>query len=419
MNLSSVPPQLQQANLYEVNLRQYSDKGDIAGFMEHLPRLASMGVDILWLMPIHPIGELNRKGSLGSYYSIKDFRGLNAEYGSMEDFAKLVELAHAHGMRVIIDWVANHAAWDNVWTTDHPDYFCRDEHGQFMSPYDWSDVIQIDHRNEAEQAAMADAMEYWVTQFNIDGFRADLAHLTPLAFWKKARRQVDAVKSGLVWLAETEEPAYHEVFDISYAWKWMHKTADLVQHSLPVHELKTLLLQEWEGFPEQALKMYFTSNHDENSWNGTEYEKYGIYAKALAVFSFVYSRSVPLIYSGQELPNRKRLPFFEKDVIEWKDHPELETFYSTLLHYRKTSFSTGTTSFISFDQQVLAFEKSDAGRVEYLFINLDGQVVHIGHWFGDASAVYLDVFDGKEMELAGHVPITLEPGGYLLLQKKV
>lgn len=186
---------------------------------------------------------------------------------------------------------------------------------------------------------MADAMEYWVTQFNIDGFRADLAHLTPLAFWKKARRQVDAVKPGLIWLAETEEPAYHEVFDISYAWQWMHKTADLVQHSLPVHELKTLLLQEREGFPEQALKMYFTSNHDEgNSWNGTEYEKDGIYAKALVVFSFVYSRSIPLIYSGQELPNRKRLPFFEKDVIEWTDIPELVSFYSTLLHYRKQVF---------------------------------------------------------------------------------
>lgn len=151
MNFSSIPPQLKQANLYEVNLRQYSEKGDIAGFLQHLPRLASMGVDILWLMPMHPIGVLNRKGSLGSYYSIKDFRGLNPAYGSPEDFAKLVESAHALGMRVIIDWVANYAAWDNVWTIDHPDYFNRDEHGQFMSPYDWSDVIQIDHRNEASR----------------------------------------------------------------------------------------------------------------------------------------------------------------------------------------------------------------------------------------------------------------------------
>ena len=418
MNLSSLPPQLQQANLYEVNLRQYSDTGDIAGFLKHLPRLASMGVDILWLMPIHPIGEVNRKGSMGSYYSVKDFCGLNPEYGSPQDFTKLVELAHAHGMRVIIDWVANHAAWDNVWTNDHPEFFVRNEQGQFVSPYDWSDVIQIDHNNEAEQAAMADAMEYWVTQFNIDGFRADLAHLTPLAFWKKARRQVDDVKPGLVWLAETEEPSYHEVFDISYAWKWMHKTADFVQHSLPVQELTSLLKQEWEGFPGDALKMYFTSNHDENSWNGTEYEKYGIYAKALAVFSFVYSRSVPLIYSGQELPNLKRLSFFEKDTIEWTDQPALHAFYSILLQYRKTSFSTGDTRFIPFDQQVLAFEKVDANRAEYLFINLDKEVVQIGHWFVEEKTVYLDVFTGNEAELSGHVPIELKPGGFLLLQKK-
>jgi glycosidase len=419
LNLSSVPPQLHQANLYEVNLRQYSEKGDIAGFMKHLPRLASMGVDILWLMPIHPIGEVNRKGSLGSYYSVKDFCGLNPDYGTKDDFRKLVETAHALGMRVIIDWVANHAAWDNVWTTDHPEYFTRDETGRFMSPYDWSDVIQIDHRSESEQVAMADAMEYWVRHFDIDGFRADLAHLTPLAFWKKARRQVDAVKPGLVWLAETEEPAYHEVFDISYAWKWMHKTADLVQHSLPVQELRHLLMQEWDGFPEQALKMYFTSNHDENSWNGTEYEKYGIYAKALAVFSFAYSRSVPLIYSGQELPNRKRLSFFEKDVIGWTDQPALGSFYSTLLHYRKTSFSAGTTRFITFDQHVLAFEKTGDSRKEYVFLNFDKQMVQIGHWFGDANALYVDVFTGTETALSGHVTFQMEPGEFLLLQEKI
>jgi alpha-amylase len=205
-------------NIYEVNIRQYSAEGSFNAFSKSLPRLKDMGVEVLWFMPIHPIGKINRKGTLGSYYSIADFKAVNPEFGTADDFKNLVKLAQDMGMKVIMDWVANHAAWDNVWTKDHPEYFVQDEAGNFKPPYDWTDVIQIDHHNIAEQDAMIDAMQYWVTEFDIDGFRADLAHLTPLAFWHKARTAIEPLKANLLWLAESEEVNYHEVFDATFTW---------------------------------------------------------------------------------------------------------------------------------------------------------------------------------------------------------
>jgi len=306
LNNKKVLDYLSIANIYEVNLRQYTKEGTIAAFMEHLPRLKEMGVEILWFMPLHPIGKINRKGSLGSYYSSSNFFELNPEFGTEADFKNLVKVIHELGMKVIIDWVANHAAWDNNWTITNPDYFVRADNGQFLSPYDWTDVIQIDHNNEAAHDAMRSAMCFWVNEFDIDGFRADLAHLTPLRFWIKARQVTEAIKPDLIWLAETEEPDFYQAFDIVYAWRWMHKTESYFKNAWGLDSLHEVLNEEKRMYPENALQLFFTTNHDENSWNGTEYEKYGVYAKALAVFSFFYPSSVPLIYSGQEIPNQKR-----------------------------------------------------------------------------------------------------------------
>ncbi|RYG29406.1 MAG: alpha-amylase, partial [Chitinophagaceae bacterium] len=174
----NAPNYLNNSNIYEVNIRQFTPEGTFEAFANHLPRLKEMGVDILWLMPIHPIGIPHRKGSLGSYYSISNHQAINPEFGTMADFDNLVSKIHELDMKVILDWVANHAAWDHVWTIQHPQYFVRDEFG-FKSPFDWTDVIQLDHRNEEQQEAMINAMRFWVEERNVDGFRADLAHLTP------------------------------------------------------------------------------------------------------------------------------------------------------------------------------------------------------------------------------------------------
>ncbi len=223
-SLFQPPAFLNNAVIYEVNIRQYSPEGTFNAFAAHLPRLKELGADILWLMPIHPIGLKKRKGTLGSYYSISDHKGINPEFGNAGDLRSLVTKAHAFGMKIIIDWVANHTAWDHVWTKTHPEFFVRNDKGDLTAPYDWDDVIQIDHSNSGEQVAMQDAMQYWIEEFDIDGFRADLAHLTPLQFWKDARLKLTPLKKDLVWLAETEEIFYHEAFDISYTWEWMHAT---------------------------------------------------------------------------------------------------------------------------------------------------------------------------------------------------
>ncbi|MBS1744379.1 MAG: alpha-glucosidase C-terminal domain-containing protein [Bacteroidetes bacterium] len=416
MTKFSRPECLSNSNIYEVNLRQFTPEGTIHAFSIHLPRLQDMGVDILWMMPIHPIGKLKRKGSLGSYYSISDYLDINPEFGSKEDFRKLVTAAHGYGMKIIIDWVANHTAWDNVWTRSNPEFFVKDADGNFKPPFDWDDVLQIDHTSIAEQQAMMNAMEYWITEFDIDGFRADLAHLTPLPFWIQARERLDRLKKNLVWLAETEDISYYQAFDIMYAWKWMHTTAHFVKHNGNVQMLTDLLKVQQHELPEGAMQLYFTSNHDENSWNGTEYEKYGIYAKALAVFNYTYANSVPLVYSGQENPVLKRLKFFDKDPIEWNEQPELHHFYKTLNQFHRDSFSGGEINFLHLHNNVLSFSRKKDEQEILVFLNLDRIRVTVTVHDGDHSQ-YRNIFSGQVLSVAAHSSIELDPGGYLVLSK--
>lgn len=416
---------LSSTNIYEVNIRQYSPEGSFTAFANELPRLKDMGVEILWIMPIHPIGEKNRKGTMGSYYSIKDFKAVNPEFGTADDFKELLKKAHALDMKVMMDWVANHAAWDNVWTTQHPEYFERDAEGKFRAPYDWTDVIQIDHSCEAEQEAMIDAMKYWVINFDIDGFRADLAHLTPLAFWKKARTAIEPLKENLFWLAETEEINFHEVFDASFTWEWMHKTEDYCKGNTGMNGLKEVLHRYYGAFPATAYRMYFTSNHDENSWNGTEYEKYREMARALAVFSLTWN-GIALIYSGQELPNRKRLKFFDKDAIAWTGNNELHSFYKTLLGLRKKNpalraCDPAVNTFMihpASDPPVLAYLRKNGDNEVLVLLNLSGTSTRFTITDPVVDGIFKEIFSESRRSLNADSVIELEPGGYLVLEKE-
>ncbi len=291
-----------------------------------------MGVHTLWFMPLTPIAMKNRKGTLGSYYACSDYTSVDPEFGTLDDFKRLVKDAHQMGFRVIIDWVANHTGWDHVWTTSNPDFFERDEvTNDFKIASGMDDIIELDFTNPSLRLAMIDAMKFWITECDIDGFRCDLAFWVELDFWKEARPVLDAVKP-LFWLGEYDEldkPEYGEVFDASYSWTWMHKTEEFYKKGLSLESLLTVL-KRYDDLGDSTMRAWFTSNHDENSWNGSEYEKYGDMARALAVFSATWN-GVPLLYSGQELPNKKRLEFFEKDVIDWNGTNELASFYKTLL----------------------------------------------------------------------------------------
>ncbi|MEO5893401.1 MAG: alpha-amylase family glycosyl hydrolase, partial [Ferruginibacter sp.] len=330
---------INNTNVYEVNLRQYSNEGTFNAFLGELPRLKNMGVSTLWFMPITPIAQKNKKGTLGSQYACSDYTSVSPEFGTLGDFKDFVSKAHDMGFKVIIDWVANHTGWDHVWTATHPEYFKIDQAtNDFKIASGMDDIIELDYQNPDLREAMINAMTYWVTECDIDGFRCDLAFWVELGFWLEARTALEKTKV-LFWLAENdpiENPSYYQAFDACYTWTWMHKTEDFYKNNRQVSLLNHLLYQYDEIGGKNGINLWFTANHDENSWNGTEYEKYGDAATAFAVHSFTWE-GIPLIYSGQELPNLKRLKFFEKDVIDWNGKYELHDFYKTLLSLRKTN----------------------------------------------------------------------------------
>jgi alpha-amylase len=390
-------------NLYEVNLRQYTPEGTFRAFSKHLPRLKSMGIETLWFMPITPISMDGRLGSLGSYYACSDYTSINPEFGTLDDFRNLVKKAQASGFKVIIDWVANHTGKDHHWTKNHPEYYLRNETGEFYDSHGWQDVIDLNYYSGGLREAMITAMEFWVRECDIDGFRCDMAHLVPLDFWREARRKLEQVKA-LFWLAECEVPIYHDVFDASYTWTWMHKSQDFAKGKISLQDLRQVLIDDAERFPAQAQRLWFTANHDENTWNGTEYEKYGDAARALSVFSITW-RGLPLIYSGQELPNQKRLKFFDKDPIEWKDELRMEAFYKNFLALRKKNPALSSDVdaqakivTTSADQQVLAYLRSKGKNEVLIFLNLSAVNIDAQINQGQVEGKFKEVITGKEQD---------------------
>ena len=336
-------PWTRQASLYEVNVRQYTREGTLRAFMAHLPRLARMGVDILWLMPIQPIGVQARKGTLGSYYAIRDYTAVNPEFGTLADVQALVHEAHALGMKVILDWVANHTAWDHPWTTAHKDWYQLDARGEIFPvtfhagtpqvEY-WTDVVALDYTQPGLQQAMIEAMAFWVREVDLDGFRCDVAGLVPTPFWNRARRELDAIKP-LFMLAEWSEPALHDAFDMSYGWDLTEVLQRIARGQAGVDTLRAWVAAPGGGkaFAPHAYRMRFTSNHDHNSWHGHDGELWGEAFEAMAVLAATLP-GMPLVYSGQEAGLAKRLAFFEKDEIDWRALPR-EAFYTRLLHLKR------------------------------------------------------------------------------------
>ena len=406
-------------NIYEVNIRQYTKEGTFAAFAKHLPRLKDMGVETLWLMPITPISVEKRQGSLGSYYACSSYTTINPEFGSLADFKTLVTQAHILKIKIIIDWVANHTGYNHAWTKEHTDWYEKDEHGNFTEKNGWADVIDLNYKNNELRKGMIEAMQYWINEYDIDGFRCDMAHLVPLDFWQEARTQCDSLKT-LFWLAECEEVKYHDVFDVTYAWQWMHATEKFVKHEIDINELYNVL-HTYSQYPNDAAKLFFTTNHDENSWNGTEYEKYGNLAKALAVFTFTW-KGIPLIYSGQELPNNKRLKFFDKDEIEWTEskQPLLHNFYKPLIALHKTEvIATGEIFNLPTSNNCMAYLRKKDEEVVLVILNLsnnDRIKLSLSHsWLqGNFSNVF------SELIYSFNVTETfeLQAGEYLVYAKK-
>ncbi len=273
-------------SIYEVNIRQYTPEGTFNAFAEHLPRLKELGTDLLWLMPIHPIGEKNRKGTMGSYYAVKDYYGINPEFGTEEDFINLINKIHELEMYVIIDWVANHSAWDNELINKHPEWYKKNEEGEIVPPVpDWTDVAGFNFEIPEMQDYMIDALKYWVKDFNIDGYRCDVAGMVPVEFWNNARYELDKIKPVFM-LAEADEPELHEyAFDMTYAWTMHFLWNEIVEGKKTVDDLINQYETEKTKYNLSDYRMNFTSNHDENSWKGTAIERLGDATKVFAVLS--------------------------------------------------------------------------------------------------------------------------------------
>lgn len=319
------PDWAQDAVIYQINTRQFTPEGTFNAAQSHLPRLKELGVDILWLMPIHPIGEVNRKGTLGSPYAVKDYFGVNPEFGTEADFRAFVDAAHAHGFKVILDWVANHTAWDNPLVTEQPDWYETDWKGNFHpTPWtDWADIIDLNYDQAALREYKTRALRYWVEEFDVDGYRADVAGFVPLDFWETARAELESVKPVFM-LAEWQQRDLHRrAFDATYGWAWKEAAQRIAKGQSDAGDLRGFLGEQISTWPLDAYRMLYTENHDQNAWDGSTGAIYGDAYHAMLTLSFV-TEGIPLIHNGQEVGNQNQLEFFERDPIDWSnaDHPD-------------------------------------------------------------------------------------------------
>ena len=414
----SFPEKAKALTIYEVNIRQYTPEGTLKAFIPHLDRLEKMGVGILWLMPVQPIGVEKRKGGLGSYYSIKDYTAVNPEFGTLEDFKALVNAAHDKGIYVILDWVANHTSWDHKWMTEHNDFYTKDSLGNVIPPVkDWQDVADLNYENEALRTSMIEAMKFWVTEADIDGFRCDVAGMVPMDFWNKAKKSFDEVKD-LFMLAEWDKPEMHkDAFHMTYGWGFHHITNHIAKGEANADSIEVFLKKDLEKFGKEAFRMNFTTNHDENSWNGTVFERYGEGAKAFAVLVSTV-QGMPLIYSGQEAGLNKRLKFFEKDEIDWSDL-SMQKLYTKLISLKKENKALwsgeygGSVTRISDDNPgVFAFYRQQEDNKVTVLINLTDKSQEFEITDSSVFGTHKDIFTDVETEIIEGKKSTLSPWEY-------
>lgn len=434
------PEWTKDAVIYEVNIRQYTPEGTFNAFAESLPRLKKMGIKILWLMPIHPIGEQNRKGSLGSYYSVKDYYGINPDLGTRDDFKNLVERIHAEGMYVILDWVPNHTSWDNAMAAEHPDYYKKNTEGNFMPPVaDWQDVIALDYNNPDLQQYMENVMFYWVNEMNIDGFRADVAGFIPSDFWNKTRARLEKVKPVFM-LAEWDElwpPTFipkeqfnpdtklmEKAFDMSYALQLHNRMQNIAKGTGKLKDIDSYLEMERKKYPKDVYYMNFTSSHDINSWEGTEFTRYGKGAKLQAVFAALMP-GMPMIYSGQEAASNKVLRFFDKDTIQWGDYV-YQQFYTELfqLKIKNNALWNGnaggdfTKIKTTDDNKVYAFSRKKDNKEVIVMLNFSGKTQTIKIIDTNKKETFFELFNKKKSLINSKTDYILPAYGYLVYHRE-
>jgi hypothetical protein len=426
---SFYPAWSRNAVIYEVNVRQFTPEGTFTALEPHLPRLKGLGVDILWLMPIQPIGVQNRKGGLGSYYSIRDYTAVNPEHGTEADFKRFVDAAHRQGMRVILDWVANHTAHDHEWTREHRNWYTLRPDGSISYPLDpqgketdWTDVADLNFGNADMRRAMIGEMRWWLDEMGIDGFRADVAWGVPYEFWAEARPALASARPDLFLLAEAEDPRLHQWFHATYAWEMHHLLNEIAQGKKGTAELDRYFARQDSLYGRGAYRLSFTSNHDENSWQGTEFERMGRNHLAAFVLSATVQNSLPLLYTGQEASLNKRLRFFEKDTVDWSG-PSLAPFYSAVFGLKHTQPALGNGPWgapqlkLQTDggDRVYAFTRTQGANTVLVAVNFGERTAAVGYQGLAQPGAYTDWFSKDWVQLAATGRLNIPAHGYRVL----
>jgi glycosidase len=417
------------AVIYEVNVRQYTPEGTLKALQTHLPRLKDLGVDILWVMPVQPIGVKNRKGVLGSYYAIANYTAINPELGTEADFKAFVDAAHQQGMKVLLDWVANHTAFDHPWITAHKDYYVTKSDGTIINARDnenhdtdWTDVAELNYDNAALRRAMIGEMRWWVDKMGIDGFRCDVAGGVPTDFWVDARRELQAVRPDVFMLAEAEDPRLHAAFDMTYGWEMHHLLNEIAKGKKNTAALDAYFAKQDSLYGRSAYRMYFTTNHDENSWNGSEFERMGPNHVPAFVVSATAQNSMPMLYTGQEASLKKRLRFFEKDTVDWSG-PSLASFYHALFDLKHTqpalangAWGGGQTALkTTGGDRVYAFTRTRGANTVVTAVNFGDAPVSAAYQGLAQPGDYTDWFSKAKVALAAQGSVEVPAHGYRVL----
>ena len=418
------------AVLYEMNVRQLTPEGTLRAAAARLEFLRDLGVDAVWLMPIYPIGEKNRKGTLGSYYSIRDYCAVNPELGTMDDFDDFVAEAHRLGMKVLMDWVANHTSRDARWIAGKPaSWYERDASGEPAVPWDWTDTAKLDYANRDVWEAQAAAMEFWIARHAVDGFRCDMAMLVPIGFWQYAAARLRRVKPDLFLLAEAEQRNLFDdgVFDACYGWEMHHLLNDVAQQRVRVTAVRDWLRADRGRYPRSAMRLAFTSNHDENSWNGSEFARMGAARGIMAAFTFVVPGGLPLIYTGQEVGYDHSFAFFDRDPIPAESYRAnaYTEFYRRLTELRHANPALaaggrgGDMVEISNNAEdcLMTFVREVPGNQVVAVMNLSPYAIETDYYTGIYAGMYTDALTGRPSELRGHVVEPMGPWSYRILTR--
>ncbi len=434
---------LETAVIYEANIRQYSKEGTFKAFTKDIPTLKELGVKVIWLMPINPISEIKRKATdgtftseiedkeerkkyLGSYYSVSDYKAINPEFGNKDDFKELIDTAHDNGMYVIVDWVPNHTGWDHPWITSHPEWYTQNEQGEIIDPinpdtgksWGWTDTADLNYDNLDMQQEMINDLKYWVTNFNIDGYRMDVAHKVPPVFFNEAITELKKIKP-LFMLAEAEQQElFRNGFDMQYAWEGHHILNSIAKGEATVSDFDSYMNKQNELLEASDFNMNFVTNHDENSWNGTIKERMGDASELLTTLVYAMP-GMPLIYSGQEYDLNHRLKFFEKDSIPktkgntWNLLTKLGDLKNNHLAFHGGKIAASYERLTTENENVVAFKRSKEVSEVYFIGNLSNQVQS---FILDVEGTYEDLLLNKSLIL-NQKKIQLAPWQYYLLNK--